>query len=134
MRDGPSLAALALCAACLVLAVAPPGRATVRFQEQAVELGYPAQDCGYCHTFTKEHMTRHAREAGLRSTNCVTCHAASLPLEGVDLYNPRGRYLLEQKKVRKAKRCEMRWLEDYVEEDPAEGEAEEASPRKPPHP
>jgi hypothetical protein len=122
---------LALLVAGLTLATPPPGVATVRMQERAQALGYPADECAYCHSFTREHMTRHAREAGLESTNCIHCHGDELPLDGVDLYNERGRFLLEVKKARKAQRTDMAWLADYVEKDPGENQRKPGKKPKP---
>jgi hypothetical protein len=118
MRRFTLVAALLLTG--LTLGVPRPGAATVGMQDRAKDLGYPADDCSYCHSFSRDHMTQHAREAGLRSTNCIQCHGASLPLDGVDLYSARGRFLLEVKKQRKARKVEMAWLADYVEEKKAD--------------
>jgi len=118
MRRLTPAAALLLLAGSIV-GLSRPGAATVAMEDRAKELGYPADDCSYCHSFSREHMEKHAREAGLRTTNCINCHGASLPLEGVDLFNERGRFLLEVKKERKAKKADVAWLADYVEEEKA---------------
>ena len=55
--------------------------------ERAKELGYPAQDCTYCHT-------KPAGGAG---------------------WNARGTWLRSQKKARRAKEVDVSWLKDYTE-------------------
>jgi hypothetical protein len=114
MRILLPLAAAGLASAVL-LANPARARATVGMQEKAKALGYPSDDCTYCHTFSRDHMTKHAREAGLQTTNCLTCHGETLPLEKYELYNERGRYLRDVKKARQAREADMRWLKDYVE-------------------
>jgi len=103
--------------ACAVLAPPRSGWATVARQEEAEKLGYPSKNCDYCHTFSSSHMRDGARELGIVSTNCYTCHGSKLPLSGFDLFNRRGRFLLDEKERRAAKKVDMAWLADYVEED-----------------
>jgi hypothetical protein len=93
-----------------------PGWATVGMQEEAKGLGYPSEDCDYCHTFSGDHMRERAEELGITSRNCYVCHGAKLPLAGFELYNRRGRYLVDEKARREAERADMSWLADYVEE------------------
>lgn len=103
---------------------------TVPLAEQANALGYPAEDCSYCHTFSRAHMTEAARRVGLSTTNCITCHGGELPLSGFELFNERGRFLLDEKQKREADKADMVWLDDYVEAEPEDEEPKEkkASP------
>jgi len=98
--------------------VAPPraGWATVARQEEAEKLGYPSQDCDYCHTFSSNHMQDRARELGIASRNCYVCHGSKLPLSGLELFNRRGQFLIDEKERRHAERVDMAWLADYVDE------------------
>jgi len=69
-------------------------------------------------SFGFEHDSRErpsSREGGLQTTNCLTCHGETLPLEKYELYNERGRFLRDVKKARQAKEADMSWLKDYVE-------------------
>jgi len=103
-------------ASALLLLAAIPAAATVRIENKAKELGYPADGCDYCHTFDLDHMReKKATPAGVASTNCQACHAKGLPKTGVALYNDRGRWLRTQKARRKAVVVDPIWLRDYVE-------------------
>ena len=55
------------------------------FLDQAQELGYPAQDCTYCHI----------KATGGRG------------------WNARGTWLRGQKRARRAKEVDVSWLKDY---------------------
>jgi hypothetical protein len=97
------------------LAWAATAFATPPLQRKAKELGYPADDCAYCHSFTMEHMQKRAREMGLHTMNCMTCHGDRLPKTGTALYSERGKWLLAEKQNRKAPLVDVAWLKDYVE-------------------
>lgn len=58
--------------------------------KQAKELGYPAQNCMYCHT-EKLPKKEHAKEQ----------------------LNDRGKYLVAQMEKQKAKDVDLNWLKDY---------------------
>jgi hypothetical protein len=68
-------------------ALAPTINAKPEFLAKAQELGYPAQDCTYCHT---------------------------KPTGGAG-WNARGNWLRGQKKTRRAKDVDVSWLKDYKE-------------------
>jgi hypothetical protein len=100
-----------------VLALAAwPAAATVRIEKRAVELGYSAGNCDYCHTFDLAHMKK-VKDQGTRqiNTDCRPCHPRGLPKTGSALLNDRGQWLQTQKKARKASAVDADWLKDYVE-------------------
>jgi hypothetical protein len=78
------LAALALCLGAVMTSTID---AKPEYFERAKELGYPAQDCTYCHT---------------------------KPTGGAG-WNARGTWLRGQKKTRRAKEVDISWLKDYQE-------------------
>jgi hypothetical protein len=110
------------------LTLAQTGLATVRLGQEARELGYAAEDCSYCHSFSLAHMAEEARRVGLKTTNCIACHGDRLPLSGYELFNKRGRFLLDEKKKRKADRPDVSWLKDYVEKEQEEPTAKKPTP------
>jgi hypothetical protein len=72
--------ALALGAALTATTYAKPG-----YLAEAKRLGYPAQDCSYCHT----------------------------KASGGSGWNARGRWLRGEKKARNAKSVQVEWLAEY---------------------
>ena len=109
-------------AAAAVLALtAVPVRATIRIQGDAVALGYPAQNCSYCHVFDSDHMKeRGAGPNGVRVTHldCYACHRDKLPKRGVRLLNDRGLYLNWTKRQFRADKVDAAWLKNYREPTP----------------
>jgi hypothetical protein len=91
--------------------------ATPPLQKQALELGFAATDCSYCHSFTMEHMRKRALEAGVSSMNCGACHGNKLPKTGAAFFSERGRWLVDQKIRRNVKAVDMAWLRDYPTKD-----------------
>ena len=81
------LAALLLAWSGSMLFVAPSS-ATMPLQKSAKELGFPAD-------------------------NCLYCHGEKLPKKGAVTYNDRGKWLVGQKDSRKAKEVDVAWLKDY---------------------
>jgi mono/diheme cytochrome c family protein len=65
--------------------------ATMPFQKKAKELGFPAQNCQYC-------------------------HVEKLPKKGASTNNERGAWLASEKTKRGAKEIDVAWLKDYKEE------------------
>lgn len=65
-------------------------RATLEMQKKAKELGFPAQ-------------------------NCLYCHNEKLPKKGAVTHNERGKWLIGEKQKRKAKAADIAWLKEYVE-------------------
>jgi hypothetical protein len=68
--------------------VVSPSSATMNMQKKAKELGFPAE-------------------------NCLYCHAEKMPKKGAVTYNDRGKWLVDQKDSRKAKEVDIAWLKDY---------------------
>jgi len=100
----------------LLALAAGPAAATVRIEKRAVELGYSAGNCDYCHTFDLTHMRKGKnKDLSKVDTNCYPCHARGLPKTGAALFNDRGKWLLAQKKLRQASAVDAAWLKDYVE-------------------
>ena len=50
---------------------------------------------------------------GFPAENCTYCHVAKLPKKGAVTYNDRGKWLVDQKDSRKAKEVDVAWLKDY---------------------
>jgi hypothetical protein len=101
------------------LALPTLGGATTLLQKKAVEAGFPAQDCLYCHTFDVNHMRERARTMGLPGSNCGGCHGSRLPKTGLALMNGRGRWLVTEKARRKAPVVDVLWLKEYVAPKPS---------------
>lgn len=89
--------------------------ATPPLSRKAKEMGFPSDDCSYCHSFDMSHMKERARAMGISSMNCYTCHGDKLPKMGKALFNERGWWLVQQKDQRKEKAVDLAWLKDYVE-------------------
>jgi hypothetical protein len=112
-----TLRAGAIAAAVFALTAAT-ARATIRIQGEAQALGYPAQNCSYCHVFDSDHMKeRGAGPNGVRVTHldCYACHRDRLPKRGVHLLNERGLYLSWAKRQFRADKVEAAWLKNYRE-------------------
>jgi hypothetical protein len=100
----------------LLLLAAGPAVATVRIENRAMELGYPAGNCDYCHTFDLTHMKKGKnQDRGKVDLDCNHCHPGGLPKTGAALFTDRGKWLLAQKKARHASSVDADWLKDYVE-------------------
>lgn len=103
-----------LAAGVLLAALAGPrARATDEMQKQAKKLGFPVQNCLYCHAtpHAEKVMQDRAKAFKVPAGNCLVCHGDDIP----GTLNARGHWLVEQKAARKAKECDMAWLKDYVE-------------------
>jgi len=70
------------------MALSSISSATLPLQKKAKELGYPAQ-------------------------NCLYCHNEKLPKKGAVTHNERGKWLIAEKEKRKAKEVDASWLKDY---------------------
>ena len=97
----------------------PPARATPPFFQAAKRAGFPAEGCQYCHTFDTRHMVERAQQLGLSNMDCGACHGARLPKSGLSLFNDRGRWLVGQKRLRRADKVDVGWLRAYKEPSPA---------------
>lgn len=88
MKKHNNLVRLALVAGFTLLyfvAIAPTARTYPPFQQKAKALGFPANDCTYCHV-----------------------NAA-----GGQPYNARGNWLMQQKEKRNANAVDVSWLKEY---------------------
>ncbi|HEX6185056.1 MAG TPA: hypothetical protein VFZ44_14315 [Pyrinomonadaceae bacterium] len=77
--------AVAVALLFVVLACASKSYTYPQYLSKARALGYPAENCSYCH---------------------------KSPQGGTE-WNERGRWLMEEKKRRQAEQVDMRWLKDY---------------------
>lgn len=108
---------LAASAAALFALTAPRAAATVRIQQEAISHGYPASNCGYCHTFDNDHMKEQAKKQGLKLArlDCYACHGNRLPKRGTKMLNERGLFLAAAKRQFKAEKVDGAWLKSYHE-------------------
>ncbi|MGH9897284.1 MAG: hypothetical protein ACRD63_13065 [Pyrinomonadaceae bacterium] len=83
--------------------MAPVARTYPPFLKQAKELGFPAKNCTYCHI-----------NAG-----------------GGDEWNARGKWLVEEKKKRKADEIDVGWLKEYKEAAKSESKPSSSSMKVP---
>jgi hypothetical protein len=58
---------------------------------------------------------KQAKAAGVPAANCLYCHNEKIPAKGKSTNNERGKWLVAQKEVKKAKVVDGAWLKDYVE-------------------
>ena len=58
-------------------------------------------------------MQKKARELGFPAENCLYCHAEKMPKKDAVTYNDRGKWLVDQKDARKVKDVDVAWLKDY---------------------
>ena len=61
-------------------------------------------------------MQKKAKELGFPVENCLYCHGEKLPKKGATTYNERGQWLIDQKASRKATEVDVAWLKDYPAE------------------
>lgn len=59
-------------------------------------------------------MQKKAKELKIASVqNCQSCHAEKVPKKGAAAVNAMGKWLVDQKKARKAKEIDAAWLKEY---------------------
>jgi mono/diheme cytochrome c family protein len=59
-------------------------------------------------------MMKKAKELKIASVqNCQSCHTDKMPKKGAAAVNDMGKWLVDQKKARKAKEIDVAWLKDY---------------------
>jgi hypothetical protein len=94
----------------------PRADATVEMQNRAKQLGFPVQNCLYCHAtpHSVDVMKQKAKTLNMSDGNCLACHGANIPAK----LNDRGHWLVAEKTKRSAKECDMAWLRDYKEPTP----------------
>ena len=103
MKKHVNLVRLAVVAGFTMLyfvAVTPTARTYPPFQQKAKALGYPANDCSYCH----------------------------INAAGGQPYNARGNWLMQQKEKRSANAVDVSWLKEY--KDTATGGAKKGGKSK----
>lgn len=90
MKSWKWLTAAAAAATVLAMALVGPAAGKPLFVKKAKELGYPAQNCLYCHT-------------------------VKLPKkdEAKNQFNDRGKWLSGEKDRRHEKEVDLNWLKDY---------------------
>jgi hypothetical protein len=100
-HPSPRGLAVALALSFAVLAFAPKSYTFTQYLSKARALGYPAENCSYCHGSP----------------------------QGGTSWNDRGQWLIGEKRRRKAEQVDVRWLKDYKPVASAgRGEAEAAAP------
>jgi hypothetical protein len=65
-------------------------------------------------------MQKKAKALGFPANNCQYCHVEKLPKKGASTNNDRGQWLHEEALKRKAKEADPAWLKDYVEKKAGE--------------
>jgi mono/diheme cytochrome c family protein len=58
-------------------------------------------------------MQKKAKELGFPAENCAYCHGEKMPKKGAATYNERGKWLIAEKEKRKASEVDPVWLKDY---------------------
>ena len=121
--EGLSLQILRFAAGSAVLLAVTATRttATIRIQQEALTLGYPAHNCSYCHVFDSDHMKERGKSQGIevRTLDCYACHKGRLPKTGARLLNERGLFLLITKRHMGVDKVMASWLKTYRAPSPA---------------
>ena len=58
-------------------------------------------------------MQKKAKELGFPVENCMYCHSEKLPKKGAVTNNDRGKWLVSEKDKRKATEIDVAWLKEY---------------------
>jgi hypothetical protein len=58
-------------------------------------------------------MQKKAKELGFPADNCLYCHGEKMPKKDASTYNERGKWLQAEKDKRQAKEVDPAWLKDY---------------------
>jgi hypothetical protein len=58
-------------------------------------------------------MQKKAKELGFPVENCLYCHGEKLPKKDSVTYNDRGKWLMAEKEKRKASEVDVAWLKEY---------------------
>jgi hypothetical protein len=67
-------------------------------------------------TTAKPVWVKKAKELGFPAQNCMYCHTSKLPKKDTwkpEELNDRGKWLLAEKDKKKAKEVDLNWLKDY---------------------
>ena len=74
-------------------------------------------------------MQKKAKELKIATVqNCQSCHADKMPKKGAATVNEMGKWLVDQKKERKAKEVDVAWLKEYLEKDGKKTEEKKVTP------
>jgi len=58
-------------------------------------------------------MQKKAKELGFPVENCLYCHGEKLPKKDAVTFNDRGKWLVAEKGKRKAAEVDVAWLKEY---------------------
>lgn len=58
-------------------------------------------------------LQKKAKELGFPVENCLYCHGEKMPKKEAVTYNDRGKWLIAEKEKRKAAEVDVAWLKDY---------------------
>lgn len=58
-------------------------------------------------------IKKKAMDLGFAAENCLYCHVEKLPKKGAVSHNERGKWLIAEKQKRAAKEVDPAWLKDY---------------------
>jgi hypothetical protein len=58
-------------------------------------------------------ISKKARDLGYPVENCLYCHNEKTPKKGAATHNERGKWLISEKEKRGAKEVDPAWLKDY---------------------
>jgi len=58
-------------------------------------------------------ISKKAKELGYPVENCLYCHNEKIPKKGAATHNERGKWLIAEKAKRGAKEVDPAWLKDY---------------------
>jgi hypothetical protein len=58
-------------------------------------------------------IQKNAKKLGFPAQNCLYCHNEKLPKKGAVTQNERGKWLVAEKDKRKPKEVDPAWLKDY---------------------
>jgi len=58
-------------------------------------------------------LQKKAKELGFPAENCLYCHNEKLPKKGAITHNARGEWLIGEKEKRHAKEVDVNWLKYY---------------------
>jgi hypothetical protein len=61
-------------------------------------------------------LQKKAKELGFPADNCLYCHNEKLPKKGAVTHNSRGEWLKAEKEKRRAKEVDVNWLKYYPTE------------------
>jgi hypothetical protein len=60
-------------------------------------------------------MQKKAKALGFPADNCLYCHTEKMPKKDAVTHNARGQFLVDQKAKKGAKEVDLAWLKDFQE-------------------